>query len=357
PMTRVSDVPEFADAVARGGALPFLALALLRGPQVRDLMEMTRDLMGTRPWGVGILGFVERELRAEQLEVVEEIRPPFAIIAGGRPDQASSLEARGIVTYLHVPSPGMLETFLREGARRFIFEGRECGGHVGPRSSFVLWETMIRVLLDAGLSGEEAARVPVVFAGGIHDGLSGAMVSALAQPLVERGIKVGVLLGTAYLFIEEIVQTGAILPGFQEVALATDHTVLVETGPGHAIRCAETDFVRYFEQEKQRLKREARPSEVIRTELEDMNIGRLRIAAKGVTRVADPKPGQNPFVRLDDADQRRAGMYMIGQVAALREGRCTIRQLHEEVCLGALARLWSLQPSRLAPLPSGERGW
>src|SRR4051794_28412120 len=34
PMTRVSDRPEFAAAVAEGGALPFLALALMRGPEV-----------------------------------------------------------------------------------------------------------------------------------------------------------------------------------------------------------------------------------------------------------------------------------------------------------------------------------
>src|SRR5262249_47921836 len=300
PMTRVSDVPEFADAVARGGALPFLALALLRGPQVRDLMEMTRDLMGTRPWGVGILGFVERELRAEQLAVVEEVRPPFAIIAGGRPDQAMSLEAKEITTYLHVPSPGMLDTFVREGARRFIFEGRECGGHVGPRSSFVLWETMSRVLLSADLSAEEAARVHVVFAGGINDGLSGAMVSALAQPLVTRGMKVGVLLGTAYLFTEEIVQTGAILPGFQDVAFPTDHRVLAEPGPGHSVRCADTAFIQLFEEEKQRLKRAGRPAEEIRAALEDLNIGRLRIASKGITRTANPAPGHSPYVQMDE---------------------------------------------------------
>jgi acyl transferase domain-containing protein/NAD(P)H-dependent flavin oxidoreductase YrpB (nitropropane dioxygenase family)/NAD(P)-dependent dehydrogenase (short-subunit alcohol dehydrogenase family) len=369
PMTRVSDVPEFCEAVAAGGGLPFLALALLRRERVRELLEQTRDRMGSRPWGVGILGFVERELRAEQLEVVEEVRPAFAIIAGGRPDQAASLEARGIATYLHVPSPGMLDTFVREGARRFIFEGRECGGHVGPRSSFVLWETMIGVLLRAELPAAEAAKVHVVFAGGIHDGRSGAMIAALAQPLVERGMKVGVLLGTAYLFTEEIVRTGAILPGFQEVALQTDHTVLVETGPGHAIRCADTPYVRHFENEKQRLRRQDRPAEEIRSELEAMNLGRLRIASKGIARSQRPgdqetrrpgdREGKSAYVQLDEEVQRRDGMYMIGQVAALRQGRCTIRQLHEDVCLGAQARLDALrrqpvvavEPAEQAPPP------
>ena len=162
-------------------------------------------------------------------------------------------EAEGIATYLHVPSPDLLKTFLEAGSRRFIFEGRECGGHVGPRSSFVLWESMIRVLLQAGLSDEEAAKVHVAFAGGIHDALSGSMVSAIAQPLVRRGIKVGALLGTAYLFTEEIVRTGAIVSKFQDVAIDCDQTALVESGPGHAIRCAETDYVQFFADRKQQL--------------------------------------------------------------------------------------------------------
>src|SRR5207247_2587224 len=65
PMTRVSDRAEFAAAVAGGGALPFLALALMRGPEVLELLEGTRRQLGNRPWGVGILGFVPPDLRSE----------------------------------------------------------------------------------------------------------------------------------------------------------------------------------------------------------------------------------------------------------------------------------------------------
>jgi NAD(P)H-dependent flavin oxidoreductase YrpB (nitropropane dioxygenase family) len=71
---------------------------------------------------------------------------PFALIAGGRPDQAAELERDGIATYLHALLPGLLEAYLRSGARRFVHEGRECGGHVGPRSSFILREQACRVL-------------------------------------------------------------------------------------------------------------------------------------------------------------------------------------------------------------------
>jgi len=140
PMTRVSDRAAFAVKVADGGALPFLALALLRGEtEVRPLLAETAELLGDRPWGVGVLGFVPKDLRDEQLAVIRDVRPPLALIAGGRPSQATVLEEAGIRTFLHVPAPGLLERFLKDGARRFVFEGFECGGHTGPRSSFALW--------------------------------------------------------------------------------------------------------------------------------------------------------------------------------------------------------------------------
>ena len=351
PMTRVSDVPEFCEAVAHGGGLSFLALGLMRGAEVREKLGRTRDLMGDRPWGVGILGFAPRELQEEQMPAIREFRPPFAIIAGGRPDQAASLETHEISTYLHVPSPGMLESFIGEGARRFIFEGRECGGHVGPRTSFVLWDTMINVLLAADLSDEDASDVRVLFAGGVHDALSGSMVSAMAQPLVERGMKVGVLLGTGYLFTQEIVQTGAAVRAFQDVTARADHTVVLEAGPGHEIRCAETMYAEYFETHKSKLRMKGCSTDEIRERLEEINRGRLRIASKGVTRRADPETGQGPCMDVPESDQRRDGMYMLGQIAALRDGTTTIRHLHEEVCDGTAARLDSISnslPARLA---------
>ncbi len=347
PMTRVSDVPEFCAAVADAGGLPFLALALFREAQTRDLLTRTAALLAGRPWGVGILGFVDRELRAEQTTAVLAARPPFAIIAGGRPDQAAVLEAAGITTYLHVPSPDLLASFLEAGARRFVFEGRECGGHVGPRSSFVLWESMIRVLVQSGLPDAEMRKIHVAFAGGIHDATSGAMVAAIAQPLVKRGVNVGALLGTAYLFTEEIVSSNAIVSQFQEIARSCDQTILVESGPGHAIRCADTKYVRYFEARKVELMRAGRPQEEIREELEALNMGRLRIASKGIVRQPAAASGGDGLVRVDIRQQERDGMYMIGQVAALRRNICTIAEMHRDVSAGSAGRLatWTSLPA------------
>ena len=334
PMTRVSDRAAFAARVAEGGGLPFLALALMRAPEVEALLAETRQVLGERPWGVGILGFVPLELRQEQLEVIRTHRPAFALIAGGRPDQALTLEHAGIPTYLHVPSPGLLKLFVEHGARRFVFEGRECGGHVGPRSSFVLWNTMIDTLLES-LPTADMADCHVLFAGGIHDAISAAIVATLAAPLAERQAKIGVLLGTAYVFTQEAVTTGAILEGFQQEALRCTQTVLLETGPGHATRCAVTPYAEIFEREKQRLCAAGRSAEDIREALEELNLGRLRIASKGISR--HPGYGQDSqtpkFMTLAAEEQRRQGMYMLGQVAALRDSTCTIEELHHEVSI------------------------
>lgn len=358
PMTRVSDVAPFAQAVADGGALPFLALALMRGAEVRTLLEETRERFGGRAWGVGILGFVPLELRKEQLEAIREARPPFALIAGGRPDQALALEREGITTYLHVPSPGLLEMFLADGARRFVFEGRECGGHVGPRSSFVLWETMVELLLRKTPAGE-FEKLHVIFAGGIHDARSAAMVATLAAPLAEAGAKLGVLLGTAYLFTDEAVSSGAIQPGFQEEALACRRTVLLETGPGHATRCVDTAFAREFLDEKRRLLAQGQSAEEIRDALEMLNLGRLRIASKGITHVGGGNGGPPVprHARVGDAEQRRQGMYMIGQVAELRHDIVPVASLHRDVSVGSSAWLSEhararRDPDAVPPAPS-----
>ncbi|HEY3691199.1 MAG TPA: SDR family NAD(P)-dependent oxidoreductase [Pseudonocardiaceae bacterium] len=340
PMTRVSDVPAFAREVAQAGALPFLALALMRGPEVETLLRETQRELGDLPWGAGILGFVPHELRAEQMAVLERYPPSFALIAGGRTDQAVRLERDGIPAYLHVPSPGLLKLFTAAGARRFVFEGRECGGHVGPRTSFVLWNTMIDVLLES-VPPDDLPDCHLLFAGGVHDACSAAMVAAMAAALTDRGVKVGVLLGTAYLFTEEAVATGAITPTFQDEATRCIGTVLLETGPGHTTRCADTPFAIGFRQEQGRLIEQGLSAEEIRTRLEMLNLGRARVASKGLDRAAENghDPGAPKFVTLTPEDQAARGMYMLGQVAHLRSATVTLAELHHDVSVTGSALL------------------
>ncbi|MGX1273636.1 acyl transferase domain-containing protein/acyl carrier protein [Streptomyces phaeoluteigriseus] len=334
PMTRVSDGAAFAAAVAAEGALPFLALALADGGRTREMLARTRDAVAGRPWGVGVLGFAPEDVRAAQLKAVRELRPTHALIAGGRPAQAQALERDGIRTFLHVPSPGLLRQFLQAGARRFVFEGSECGGHVGPRASFPLWEAQLGVLEDHLDGGGDAGDVEVFFAGGVHDERSAAMVAALAAPLTARGAAVGVLMGTAYLFTEEVVAHGAIRPLFQRQVLDADRTTLLESAPGHATRCVPSPFAAGYREEEARLRAEGVPDRRIWEELERLNVGRLRLASKGTTRAADGTLGP-----VDERRQLAEGMFMAGDVAVLRSATTTVAALHTSVTAGAAAFL------------------
>ena len=92
----------------------------------------------------------------------------------------------------------------------------------------------------------------ILFAGGVHDALSAAMVARLAAPLAARGMKIGVLMGTAYLFTHEAVSAGAILEEFQNQALRCEETALLQSGVGIYTRCAETPFCDEFDETRRR---------------------------------------------------------------------------------------------------------
>ncbi|HEY4193999.1 MAG TPA: beta-ketoacyl synthase N-terminal-like domain-containing protein, partial [Mucilaginibacter sp.] len=324
PMTRVSDVAPFANAVADAGGLSFIALSLLKGLQAKELIRETKDLAKQKTWGIGILGFAPQELRDEQLSYILEAKPPVVLIAGGRPSQAKPFEKAGIKTFLHVPSASLLDMFLKEGAKRFVFEGRECGGHVGPLSSMVLWEKQIERLLQE----DQPEQISVFFAGGIHDAFSAAFIAVMAAPLAAKGIKTGVLMGTAYLYTKEAVITGAIQNKFQEQALAANDTILLETAPGHETRCLNSPFADFFNTEKEKLKKAGTDKKGIWTKLETLNVGRLRIAAKGIERRGDK------LATVNADEQLSMGMYMIGQVAAMRNKVLSLPELHTDVAEG-----------------------
>ncbi|TQL00598.1 acyl transferase domain-containing protein [Streptomyces puniciscabiei] len=352
PMTRVSDQAGFAAAVAADGALPFLALALADGERARSMLTEARAVLDGRPWGVGVLGFAPEEIRNAQLEAVRELRPTHAVIAGGRPAQAETLERAGIHAYLHVPSPGLLRQFLDAGARRFVFEGSECGGHVGPRASFPLWEAQLAVLEDfLARADDPAARgLEVFFAGGVHDERSAAMVAALAAPLTARGAAVGVLMGTAYLFTEEAVAHGAVRPLFQRQVLTATTTTLLETAPGHATRCVPSPFTGDYRAREAALRAQGLTDREVWERLERLNVGRLRIASKGVERGA-----AGALATVDEQRQLADGMFMAGEVAVLRSATTTLADLHRAVTDGAaafLARSAAGFPARRAAHPS-----
>jgi len=343
PMTRVSDVPGFAYSVAAGGALPMIALAVLKPDEVRRVLQETKAALGELPWGVGLLGFLPPEQLDAQMAEVLKAKPPFALIAGGRAEQALHLEAQGIVTYVHAPTPALARMLVERGVKRLVLEGRECGGHVGPLHSLLLWESIGAELLKTKQPGE----LSLLLAGGVYDGLTAAMAAAAMAPLVAAGAKIGCLMGTAYLATEEIIAAGAITPAFQQAVVAATGTSNLESGRGHANRCLATPFADFFQAERRRLLREGMSGDALREALDDLLLGRLRVAAKGVERQGAA------LVAVDAARQQAEGMFMAGEAAAQISQVSSIASLHAEVSDGAAARLSRLTVEAATPGVNG----
>ncbi len=328
PMAHVSDNPAFAKAVAEAGALPFLALSSKSGDEAKALLRETSGALGGRPWGVGLLGFLDADVLEEQLAAVTASGVRWAIIGGGRPQQARRLADSDITAFLHVPVPSLLKRYLQQGARHFVLEGRECGGHIGPLNSLVLWESMIRTVLAEAPAGE-LAEVHLLFAGGVHDSRTGALLAAMAAPLIERGVRVGVSLGTAYLFTEEVVDAGAILPKYRDIALACTRTAALELGGGHANRVASGDFAECFDARARALLAENADPETRSRALIDFSRGSLRLAAKG----------SGPAGAVAADEEAGGSAYMMGEVAALCRDVCTVPELHRRLAEGTRAHL------------------
>lgn len=344
PMARVSDVPDFAREVGNHGALPTIALAMLSAEDVTALASATSEAMGRSPWGIGLLGFLPQGMYRSQLDALDPSCVSVAVVAGGRLSQQRELEQSGVSTFLHVPSPVLLQQFVSQGAKRFIFEGSECGGDIGPHSSFVLWDMQVAVLLDHLGDDTDASDLCVLFAGGISSARSAAMVAAIAAPLITRGVAIGLQVGTAYTLTAEAVSSHAVTPTFQARLLGAGGTSVLETGPGHAIRCVESPFVDEFEAEKNRLANDGIDSATVARRLEELDLGRLRLAAKGQERV------HGELVDAPRDRQESAGMFMAGEIVSLYDQPLTIAALHEQLTVGAA----DFARCRIAELAKGE---
>ncbi|MDR1402728.1 MAG: nitronate monooxygenase, partial [Tannerellaceae bacterium] len=323
PMARISDTPQFINHVADEGAMPFLALSLMTGEPCRDLLKETSQLLGDKPWGVGILGFTLPQMLEEQTKYIIESKPKVVLIAGGHPSLAAPFEKEGIKVFLHVPSASLLDMFLKEGAKHFIFEGRESGGHVGPILSLTLWEKQINRLLKE----ENKTAISVLFAGGIHDSLSSAFVSIMSSALAARGIKVGIQMGTSYLYTKEAVESGAIQSEYQKQLIEKNETILLEAALGQETRAISTPYTESFLQEKQKMLSEGMDAKEAWMKLEELNLGRSRIAAKGIER----KNGE--LIKLSNDEQLEKGLYMTGEVTGLLQEAVAMKTLHARVSI------------------------
>ncbi|MBD3191788.1 MAG: hypothetical protein GF308_14170, partial [Candidatus Heimdallarchaeota archaeon] len=357
PMANVSENPAFAEAISSEGGLPFLALGSLFPNQTRTLIEKTKKKLGSRPFGVGLIGLEANSTAfASHLKIIKKLQPPYAVVAAGTIVQAKEVKSYGIKTFLHTPSPLLFREAIESDLSHLVLEGMECGGHIGVLTSFVLWELAFHQLKQLQPELNAAGRkITVAFAGGICDRFSAAMVGVFINHLSD--IMEGVMwIGSAYILTKEIVDTEAIKSLYQQLALNADKTMVLGETVNTRARSIPTPFAKeILKRELDRLKKGMSLKER-KHKFERDNLGATRIAALGEIWNPDGEDDKpNRFMPVDEEGQYQKGNYLIGQVVANIRSIRTIHDLHKELIYDSVKVLKNQSSSFLQRLDEIEQ--
>ncbi|MCX5891222.1 MAG: beta-ketoacyl synthase N-terminal-like domain-containing protein, partial [Deltaproteobacteria bacterium] len=338
-MSWISDVPEFALAVAEAGGLPTLALGIRDRRQLETDFSRLHRVIGSRPYAVNLIALAENPVLEAQLAWVEETRPPFVAIAAGDPAYAVRLREKGIEVIYITADEGLLRLALAGGVRWLVLEGNEAGGHVGAHSSLTLTQIALELKRREPKLFEGRH---LVLAGGIFNretALRAAMMGAAA-----------IQVGTAYLATQEIVATGALSQLYQRLILEAKPGATALSGEtiGLRVRSLKTpkmDAILALEREFV-ASNEDEPA--FRRRLETLSAKSLLIAARGKDQAAGSS--------LNEETCLERGQFMSGAVAGMINRVVTIAELHQELAAGPLQKpLTKFGPSKGKVVRSGSK--
>ncbi|MEH0020268.1 MAG: beta-ketoacyl synthase N-terminal-like domain-containing protein [Desulfobacter sp.] len=349
PMANISDNTGFAAQVLDAGALPFFAVGSLPVSLAEDMLKSGAENLDN--FGAGLVGIEAFNPQVHaHLEMVKKYKVPYALFAGGIPSQAVELEKAGTKTYLHTPSVSMMENALENGCRRFIFEGGEAGGHVGSLTSMVLWEAAIAKLVT---SGRDLSELFLVFAGGITTAFASFFISGMTAFLAARGAKIGLQVGTAYLFSKEVVATKAVQKQYQDIIIEQDETVVIGKTLGLASRTAPTPFAKMMTDHEAAMIRDKMPLGERKRSFEKRNIGSLLIGAKGF--LPDFKnPGEENYTWFEGDEHRDKGNFLVGDSLAFFKEPVTIQDIHDAYFTGKSLMLRHLNALEVFSSPKNK---
>ncbi|MEQ1508592.1 MAG: beta-ketoacyl synthase N-terminal-like domain-containing protein, partial [Myxococcota bacterium] len=158
-----------------------------------------------------------------------------------------------------------------------------------------------------------------------------AFAAAMATEAAARGVEVALQAGTAFLLTHEAAESGQVTATYQAVALGSTGTVLVGSTVNLPLRCVPSPFTDEARSLEARWDREGVPRAERRMRLEHHNLGRTRIAAKGIERspdVTDRTVGDGRRYRaVDVGRQRSEGAFTVGQGAAVTPGLSRVAEI------------------------------
>ncbi len=327
PMANINDNPGFAKKVYEAGGLPFFAMGNLPEDLADNVLKEGSELFGN--FGAGLIGTPDINRFFEgHLKSVKKYGVKYALIAVGIPSYVNKLESEGTKTYLHTPAIQMLENAIKNNCNRFIFEGKEAGGHIGTLTSFVLWEIGIEKLINESL--DVLSDKSVLFAGGIASKTGSYFISGMSSNLAKRGVKVGIQVGTPYLLTEEILETGALKKLYQDLLIERNITTVIGKTVGLSTRTVVSPFSEKMLEKEYQMIKDRVPLSERKEYFEGRNVGSLLIAAKAFT--PDFKKlkesGKLEYIKFSDNDHYEKGNFHTGESIAFFENQIKIDDVH-----------------------------
>jgi len=318
-MSWITDVPEFARAVAEAGGLPTVALGLMDRDTLTGKLKRLPEVMGERPYAVNVIALAENPHRDGQLEWITRHRPRFAVIAAGDPAFAEDLRARGLEVMYLAPNEDLLRLACGVGVRYLILEGNEAGGHIGQHTTLTLAQIALALKRREPrlLEGRR-----LVLAGGVYNRETASMAAMLGADAVQ--------MGTAYLATREIVGTGALSELYQRLILEASpgSTVVSGESSGLRVRSLKTPVIARLASLERDFQGGREDEASFRRKMETLAAGSLFIAARGRAEPEGPP--------LPEASCLDKGQFMSGACAGAITQVKSVAELHHDLAAGPL---------------------
>ncbi|MFD3931655.1 NAD(P)H-dependent flavin oxidoreductase [Streptomyces sp. NPDC058614] len=212
--------PRLVSATAEAGALGVLASATMTLGQLRDAVREVRSRTDA-PFGVNLRADAGDAGDRVRIIIDEGVRVASFALAPSR-ELIAELKDAGVVVIPSVGARRHAEKVAAWGADAVIVQGGEGGGHTGEVATTVLLPQVV-----------DAVDIPVVAAGGFHDGRG--LVAALAYGAA------GVAMGTRFLLTSDSTVPDAVKA--QYLAATVKDVTVTTAVDGLPHRMLRTDFV------------------------------------------------------------------------------------------------------------------
>ncbi|RSS79911.1 nitronate monooxygenase family protein [Streptomyces sp. WAC06614] len=217
--------PRLVSAAVNAGALGILASATMTLDQLRSAVREVRSRTDGRPFGVNLRADAGDAAQRAELIVEEGVRVASFALAPSR-ELILRLKDAGVVVVPSVGARRHAEKVAAWGADAVIVQGGEGGGHTGEVASTVLLPQVV-----------DAVDIPVVAAGGFHDGRG--LVAALAYGAA------GVAMGTRFLLTSDSTVPDAVKARY--LAATVKDVTVTEAVDGLPHRMLRTELVESLE--------------------------------------------------------------------------------------------------------------